>query len=64
MPVIDQKNVLKGLTVAEAMRRQVIEVATAAPLERAIRFTIKYKVNAILVTDVGQRALGWLPRPT
>ncbi len=58
MPVIDQKNVLKGLTVAEAMRRQVIAVSTEAPLEKAIRFTIKYKVNAILVTDADQQALG------
>lgn len=58
MPVIDRQNVLKGLTVAEAMRRQVIAVATDAALEKAIRFTIKYKVNAILVTDSGQRALG------
>jgi CBS domain-containing protein len=58
MPVIDQKNVLKGLTVAEAMRRQVVAVATEAPLEKAIRFTIKYKVNAILVTDANQHALG------
>ncbi len=58
MPVIDQRNVLKGLTVAEAMRRQVIAVDTAAPLEKAIRFTIKYKVNAILVTDEENQALG------
>ena len=58
MPVIDRKNVLKGLTVAEAMRRQVIAVATDATLEKAIRFTIKYKVNAILVTEADQRALG------
>jgi CBS domain-containing protein len=58
MPVIDQKNVLKGLTVAEAMRRQVVAVDTGAPLEKAIRFTIKYKVNAILVTEADQQALG------
>jgi signal-transduction protein with cAMP-binding, CBS, and nucleotidyltransferase domain len=58
MPVIDQKNVLKGLTVAEAMRRQVIAVDTGAPLEKTIRFTIKYKVNAILVTDAQQHAQG------
>ena len=58
MPVIDQKDVLKGLTVAEAMRRQVIAVDTGAPLEQAIRFTIKYKVNAILVTDAHQHAQG------
>jgi signal-transduction protein with cAMP-binding, CBS, and nucleotidyltransferase domain len=58
MPVIDQKNVLKGLTVAEAMRRQVVAVDTEAPLEKAIRFSIKYKVNAILVTEADQQALG------
>jgi CBS domain-containing protein len=58
MPVIDQKNVLKGLTVAKAMRRQVITVDVGAPLEKVIRFTIKYKVNAILVTDGQQQAQG------
>lgn len=58
MPVIDQKDVLKGLTVAEAMRRQVIAVSADSPLEKAIRFTIKYKVNAILVTDPDRHALG------
>jgi CBS domain-containing protein len=40
------------------MRRQVIVVATDAPLEKAIRFSIKYKVNAILVTDAHQHAQG------
>jgi CBS domain-containing protein len=58
MPVIDQKDVLKGLTVAEAMRRQVIAVSTDAPLEQAIRFSIKYKVNAILVVDAHQHSQG------
>lgn len=58
MPVIDQKEVLKGLTVAEAMRRQVIAVDTTASLEKAIRFSIKYKVNAILVTDEHHQARG------
>jgi CBS domain-containing protein len=58
MPVIDQKNVLKGLTVAEAMRRQVVTVEAEAPLEKAIRFAIKYKVNAILVTEADRQPLG------
>lgn len=58
MPVIDQKDVLKGLTVSEAMRHQIIAVALDAPLEKAIRFSIKYKVNAILVTDGHQHAQG------
>lgn len=58
MPVIDSKNVLKGLTVAEAMRRQVIALAADAPLEQAIRFAIKYKVNALLVNDQHRHAQG------
>lgn len=58
MPVIDHKDVLKGLIVAEAMRRQVVTLDPAASLEKAIRFTIKYKVNALLVNDAAGQALG------
>jgi CBS domain-containing protein len=58
MPIIDYQNVLKGLKVQEAMRRQVIRLPKQAPLEQAIRFTLKYKVNAILITDAGQEGLG------
>jgi CBS domain-containing protein len=58
MPLIDHKDVLKGLTVAEAMRRQVISLSPEASLEKAIRFTIKYKVNALLVVAEGGQALG------
>jgi CBS domain-containing protein len=58
MPVIDYQDVLKGLTVQEAMRRQVIRLPQEAPLEQAIRYTIKYKVNAILITDERQAGLG------
>jgi signal-transduction protein with cAMP-binding, CBS, and nucleotidyltransferase domain len=58
MPIIDYKNVLKGLQVQEAMRRQVIRLPQTAPLEQAIRFTLKYKVNAILITGEAQEGLG------
>ncbi|OGP71272.1 MAG: hypothetical protein A2Y80_10810 [Deltaproteobacteria bacterium RBG_13_58_19] len=58
MPLIDHRNVLKGLTVAEARRRQVVHLPQEANLEKAIRYAVKYKVNAILVTDAQQRALG------
>jgi CBS domain-containing protein len=58
MPVIDHRHVLKGLTVREAMRRQVIHLPQEANLEQAIRYAIKFKVNAILITDSQQRALG------
>jgi len=58
MPIIDYKNVLKGLQVQEAMRRQVIRLPQTAPLEQAIRFTLKYKVNALLITGEAQEGLG------
>jgi CBS domain-containing protein len=49
---------LKDLTVKEAMRRLTIHLLGEASLEQVIRNTIKYKVNAILVTDANQEALG------
>ena len=58
MPIIDHKDVLKGLTVQEAMRRQVIRLPWEAPLAQAIRYTIKYKVNAVLSTDENGLGLG------
>ncbi len=58
MPVIDYQDVLKDLLVQEAMRRQVIRLPEGAPLEQAIRYSIKYKVNAILITDDQQAGLG------
>lgn len=58
MPVIDYRDVLKGLLVQEAMRRQVIRLPEQAPLEQAIRYCIKYKVNAILIADDRQAGLG------
>ena len=58
MPIIDYREVLKGLRVQEAMRRQVIQLPAGASLEQAIRYTIKYKVNAILITAENQEGLG------
>ena len=58
MPIIDYREVLKGLRVQEAMRRQVIHLPKEASLEQAVRFTIKYKVNAILITNDKQEGLG------
>jgi CBS domain-containing protein len=58
MAVNDRLNVMKDLTVREAMRRLIIHLAAEASLEKVISYTIKYKVNAILVTDDGGEALG------
>ncbi len=40
------------------MRRQVIHLPKEAPLEQAIRYTIKFKVDAILITAENQEGLG------
>jgi len=58
LPVIDYRHVLKGLTVQEACRRQVIHLSPQASLEQAVRYTIKYKVNAILIVDDQGAGLG------
>ena len=49
---------MKDLTVKEAMRRLIINLTAEATLDEAIRYAIKYKVNAILITDAGQAAVG------
>jgi len=58
MAVNDRQNVMKDLTVREAMRRLTIHLAAEASLEKVISHAIKYKVNAILVTGTGGEALG------
>ena len=58
MPIIAYQNVLQGLTVQEAMRRQVVHLPQDAPLEQAVRFCVKYKVNALLITGERQEGLG------
>ena len=58
MSLIDHLQILKGLTVQDAMRRQVIQLSADSLLSQAIRAMIKFKVNAILVTDQTQKPLG------
>ena len=58
MAVVTKRNVISGLKVSETMRRQVVSLVAGASLDRCIRNTIKYKVNAILVTDKQARAVG------
>ncbi len=58
MPIIDQRGALKGVMVHEAMRRLVVRIPHGAPVQSAIRNTIKYKVNALLVVDALRRGTG------
>jgi CBS domain-containing protein len=58
MQLRDRQNVMKDLTVKEAMRRLIIHLGAEATLEMAISYAVKFKVNAILITDANQEALG------
>lgn len=51
MTVIDRRNVLRGLQVKDAMRRQFIHRTPSASIQGAIRAMIKFKVDTVLVTD-------------
>jgi signal-transduction protein with cAMP-binding, CBS, and nucleotidyltransferase domain len=56
--VIDRENVLKGLTVQDAMRRLAIDLFREASIEQAIRCTIKFKANALLVINEQHEGIG------
>ncbi|MGD8213025.1 MAG: CBS domain-containing protein [Desulfobacterales bacterium] len=51
MPTIETRSVFSGIPVVEAMRRQVISLPCSADISQGIRMMIRYKVNAVLLTD-------------
>ena len=51
MPVFERRSVLSGITVQEAMRRQVIILPQWESIDSCINRMIKFKVNAIVVSD-------------
>lgn len=58
MVVINRKSVLSGILVQEVMRRQVVSLSLEASIKKGINALIKYKVNAVLVTDQGGQPQG------
>ena len=58
MPLIDRRNTLSHIKVTDAMRRLVIALPKSASIEQAVRYTIKFKVNAILITGESQEGVG------
>lgn len=46
-----EKHTLSGLVVRQAMRRQTIQLAKATSIDHSINRLIKYKINALLVTE-------------
>ena len=58
MPRVAKRSVLSGISVKEAMRRQVIGLSQSAPFDYGINRMIKYKINSVLLLDENQRAAG------
>jgi CBS domain-containing protein len=58
MSIIDPKNALSGLTVRDAMRSLICYLDRNATIQKAIRHTIKYKLNAVLILDQKEEAIG------
>ncbi|MDJ0802060.1 MAG: CBS domain-containing protein [Desulfobacterales bacterium] len=51
MPVVETASVFSGIPVSTAMRRQVISLPATADIGQGIRLLIRYKANAVLLTD-------------
>ncbi len=51
MGFIAQTSLLSDLSVSEAMRRQVIQLPRTATFDACINRFVKYKVNAVLITE-------------
>ena len=48
---IDKQETLSGLSINEAMRKQVVYLPANATIDKAINSLIKYKINAFLTKD-------------
>ncbi len=53
MPQVQTRKVLTGIRVREAMRRQVVGLEKGVAAGESVRRLIKYKINALLITDDG-----------
>jgi CBS domain-containing protein len=58
MPTVQKRSVLSGISVEEAMRRQVIRLSRDASIDYGINRMIKYKINAILIGGQHRQSIG------
>lgn len=58
MPLVEKRSVLTGISVKEAMRRQVIRLPQSASIDHCINRMIKYKINSVLLLDDNQCPAG------
>ena len=56
------RHTLSGLSVSEAMRRQVIQLNQGTPIGHSINILVKYKINALLTTDAEGIPVGVLSK--
>lgn len=57
-----KKEILSGLLVNAAMRKQVVSLPQGATIDRGIASLIKYKINAFLTMDKNGRPAS-CPKP-
>lgn len=57
-PVFKKRGIINGLSVAEAMQRQVIQLPDKTPVRHCIRHIIKFKTNTVMATDPDGAPLG------
>jgi len=62
MTILDKKSTLSKLLVKDAMRRDVVQLNRDASIEKCIRYMIKFKVNAVLISSDYYRDLGVLSK--
>lgn len=53
MPVVETPGVFSGVSIGKTMQRQVVSLPSTANIGQGIRMMIRYKVNAVLLTDNG-----------
>lgn len=56
------RHTLSGLSVSQAMRRQVVQLNQSTPIDNSINIMVKYKINALLTTDAEGRPVGVLSK--
>lgn len=58
MSLVVKQTVLSKVLVQEAMRKQVIRLSQKTRIDKSINYFIKYKINALLVSDENGRPAG------
>ncbi len=58
MPVLKTRSVFHGITVKEAMQRQIVKLPAQSTIQQCIRYIIKFNANSVLTTDPEDQPVG------